>query len=72
MFWHFSVELSVFWGYHWDIYARNFMLPLDESKSSAGFNFIILEFKIILRKSPVTFPLYRRVENCEKKIYVPV
>ena len=43
------------------------MLPLDESKSSAGFNFIILEFKIILRKSPVTFPLYRRVENSEKK-----
>ena len=66
MFWHFSVELSVFWGYRWDIYARNFMLPLDESKSSDRFNFIILQFKIILRKSPVIFPLYCRVENSEK------
>lgn len=66
MLWHFSVELSVFWGYHWDIYAINFMLPLDESQSSAGFNFIFLQFKIILHKSPVTFALYHRVENSEK------
>ena len=69
MLWHFSVELSVLWGYHWDIYARNFMLPLDESQSSAGFNFIFLQFKIILHKRPVTFPLYHRVENSEN-IYI--
>lgn len=66
MFWQFSVEHSVFWGYHRDSYARNFMLPLDETKLSAGFNFIFLQFKIILHKSPVTFPLYHRVENSEK------
>ena len=42
------------------------MLPLDETKLSAGFNFIFLQFKIILHKSPVTFPLYHRVENSEK------
>ena len=42
------------------------MLPLDESQSSAGFNFIFLKFKIILHKRPVTFPLYHRVENSEK------
>ena len=63
--WHFSVELSVFWGYCWDSCAKNFMLPFDGSKWSGRLFFC--NWKLFSRRAPLPFHC-TRVENSEKYI----